>query len=139
MPSSRASTRARAAAALRSRPACNARPSGQRRHRLAAIASSEGPPTAAHTDVDEITRSTLSDGAPTWGIGQTDFPRGNRPPRGGPRSRLPAGEPQQCEQAIEDLARARGAIDPAPRLGDGERALHLVRAAMRELVVPALV
>jgi len=47
--------------------------------------------------------------------------------------------PQQREQPIENRASARRIFEPAPRFRDGERAFHFVRAAVGELVVPALV
>src|SRR3569623_103444 len=47
--------------------------------------------------------------------------------------------PQQREQAIENRACACRIVEPAPGLGDSERAFHFVRAAMCELVVAALV
>src|SRR3569623_2665009 len=47
--------------------------------------------------------------------------------------------PQQREQAIENRACACRIVEPAPGLGDSERAFHFVRASMGERVVAALV
>lgn len=43
--------------------------------------------------------------------------------------------PQECEQPIEDRERLRARVDPSPCLGDEERRLHFVRAAVRDRVV----